>query len=295
MIPFFVNGEGRLDFATDRVTGGIDAVATHFDVSFDALIEIAQDRLIRRRGEGGSVIVLSRADRIYSNIPPGELLARNACAATLGKLTSQCELSDHVLVVARLCGKAAVTGFGPFVPNWVLGLSCFPDLVRDLSMAEGLTGSDDLTPFDKLKGLKRVVVKAARRAAEEAKLGECVSPSSCLHWMSRAKGAVRARDFDRLRDIVGRAPGLFFLNCDDCSVVDSLALQQFCHFCVRDEINEHINDFKESELPEEEKSAKKNKLHARLSSWSPKGRRVSGVAVLGKGGGVSCDPFGDIT
>ena len=38
----------------------------------------------------------------------------------------------------------------------------------------------------------------------------------------------------------------------------------------------------------------KNKLHARLSSWSPKGRRVSGVAVLGRGGGVSGDPFGDI-
>ena len=84
------------------------------------------------------------------------------------------------------------------------------------------------------------------------------------------------------------------MNCDDCSVVDSIAFQQCCHLCVRDEINEQINDFTESKLLEEEKSAKKNKLHARLSSWTPKGRRVSGVAVLGKGGGVSGDPFGDI-
>ena len=80
--------------------------------------------------------VSSRTDRIYSNIPPGELLARDACAATLGKLASQCELSDHVLVVARLCGKTVVSGFRPFVPDWVLGLSCFPGLVSDLEMAE---------------------------------------------------------------------------------------------------------------------------------------------------------------
>ena len=293
---FPVDGEGRLNVATDRVTGGSDSVATHFDVSFGDLIEIAQDRPTRRRSEGGSMTVLSRVDRICSNTPPGELLARNACAAMLGKLTSQCELSDHVPVVARLCGRAAVTGFRPFVPNWVLGLSCFPDLVRDLSMAEGLTGpgGDDLSPFGKLKGFRRVIVKAARRAAEEAKVRECDSPSACLHWISRAKGAVRARDLDRLWDIVGRAPRLSACLIGGCSVVDAFALQQFCHLCVRGGINEQINGPKESELPEEEKSAKKNKLHARLSSWSPKGRRVSGVAVLGKGGGVSGDPFQDI-
>ena len=294
---FPVDGEGLLNVATDRVTGGIGSVATHFDTSFDDLIGIAQDRPTRRRSEGGSMTVLSRTGRIYSNTPPGELLARNACAATLGKLTSQCGLSDHVPVVARLCGRAAVAGFRPFVPDWVLGLSCFPGLVRDLSMAEGLTGpgGDDPTPFDRLEDLKRVIVKAARRAAGEAKVGECDSPSACLHWISRAKGAVRARGLDRLRGIVGRAPRLSAsFDCGGGSVVDSSALQQFCHLCVRDEVNEQIEDFRESELPEEERSAKKNKLHARLSSWSPKGRRVSGVAVLGKGGGVSDDPFGGI-
>ena len=294
---FPVDGEGRLDVATDRVTGGSDSVATHFDVLFDDLIGIAQGRLTRRRGEGGSMTVLSRIDRIFSNVPPGELLARNACAATLGKLTSQCELSDHVPVVARLYGRAAVIGFRPFVPSWVLGLSCFPDLVRDLSMAEGLTGpgGDGLAPVDKLKGLRRVIVKAARGAAEEAKVGERDSPSACLHWASRAKGAVRARDLDRLRDIIGRVPRLSdFLNCNGCSIVDSFALQQFCHLCVRDEINEQINGLKGFELPVEEKSAKRNKLHARLSSWSPKGRRMSGVAVLGKGVEFLMTPSGTL-
>ena len=150
---FPVDGEGRLDVATDRVTGGSDSVAAHFDILFDDLIGIAQDRPARRRSEGGLMIVLFRIDRIFSNTPPGELLARNACAATLGKLTSQCELSDHVPVVARLCGRAAATGFRLFVHNCLLSLSCFPDLVRDLSIAEGLIGpgSDDLTPFDRLK------------------------------------------------------------------------------------------------------------------------------------------------
>ena len=191
--------------------------------------------------------VLSRIDRVFSNLVPGGLLARNACAATLGKLSSQCELSDHVPVVARLCGRSSVSGPRPFVPNWVLGLSCFPEFVRDLALADGLSGhgSDCLAPFDKLRDLKRVIVKAARMAAEEAKIGECDSHSACLHWISRAVGAARAGDGDRLGDIIGRAPRLSgFFNCDDCSVVDSSALQQFCHRCVIEEIKEQIDDLK---------------------------------------------------
>ena len=64
----------------------------------------------------------------------------------------------------------------------------------------------DIAPFERLRELKWVIVKAARRAAEEAGAGECDSPSACFHWVARAKSAVRARDLDRLRDIVGRAP-----------------------------------------------------------------------------------------
>ena len=145
---FPVDGEGRLNVSTGRVTGGSDSVASHFDCVFGDLTEIAQDRPTRRRSEGGTMTVLSGIDRMYSNLPPGEPLARNACAATLGKLASQCEISDHVLVVARLCGKSLVSGYHPFVPDWVLGLSCFPDLVSDLAMAEGVTGpgSGDLAP-----------------------------------------------------------------------------------------------------------------------------------------------------
>ena len=146
-----------------------------------------------------------------------------------------------------------------------------------------------------MKELKRVIVKAARRAAEEAKAGECDSPSACLHWVSRAKSAVRARDLDRLRDIIRGAPRLSpFFDCGGGSVVDPHALQLFCHSCVRDAIDGQLKELKESELPDEEQSAKRNQLHARLSSWSQKGGVVSGVAVLGKGGGVSDDPFGDM-
>ena len=260
----FLVGEGRLNVSTDRVAGGSDSVASHFDSLFDDLIEIVQDRPIRRRSEGGTMTVLSRADRIYSNLPPGELLARSACAATLAKLASQCELSGHVPVVARLCGKTLVSGYRPFVPDWVLGLSCFPSFVSDFTMAGGLTGpgGGDFAPFERLKELKRVIVKAVRRAAEEARAGECDSPSACLHWIARAKSAVRARDLDRLRDIVGRAPKLSpFFDCGEGFVVDPHALRQFCHSCVRDEIHEQIMDFKGSELPGEEKSANTNRLH----------------------------------
>ena len=99
-------------------------------------------------------------------------------------------------------------------------------------------GGNDFAPFGELRDLKIIIVKAARRAAEEAKAGECDSPSACLHWISRAKSAVRARVFDRLRDIVGRAPRFSaFFDSGEGSIIDFLTLQQFCHSCVRDEAN----------------------------------------------------------
>ena len=294
---FPVDGEGRVNLSTERVTGGSDSVASHFDVLFDDLTEIAQDRPTRRRSEGGSITVLSRIDRVYSNISPGGLLARNACAATIGKLTHD-ELSDHVPVVARVFEGGVLSGSRPFVPGWVLSLPCFPRLVDDLSLAEGIVGPgcEGVSPFVRLSGLKRVVVKAARIAAEEAGVGECDSPSACLHWVSKARSAVRAGDCERLRAIITKAPRLSaYFSCDQCSVVDLGSLQRFCYKCVCDEINEEVADLKTSDLTEDEKATKKNKLLARLSSWSPKGRRVSGVAVLDEGGGVSGDPFGDIS
>ena len=262
---------------------------------FGDLIEIAQDRPIRRRSEWGTMTVLSRVGRIYCSLPPGELLARNACAATLGKLASQCELSDHVPVVARVCGKSLVSGYRPFVPGWVLGLPCFPDLVRDLAMAEGVAGpgSEDLAPFEKLRELKRVVVKAARRAAEEAGTGECDSPSACLHWIARARSSVRACDLDRLRDIVGRAPRLSpFFDCVGGVVVDPHALQQFSHSCVRDEINEQIKELRESELPGEETVPRM--ISCMLASRLDR-RRVGGFRGLlfwGRGAGSLMTPLG---
>ena len=55
---------------------------------------------------------------------------------------------------------------------------------------------------------------------------------------------------------------------------------------------EQLEELRGADLPEEEKSSKRTKLHARLASWSPKGRKVSGISVVDDGGEVVEDPFG---
>ena len=55
--------------------------------------------------------------------------------------------------------------------------------------------------------------------------------------------------------------------------------------------SEQLSELKNSGLPGEEKSAKRAKLHSRLASWSPKGKRVGGVVMLSGKDRVAEDPF----
>ena len=116
------DGEGRLNIASGRVVVSNDPVASFFEALFEDLTEIAQDRPTRKRVEGGEVTVLSRIDRIFSSIPPGELLGRNANAVTIGKLTAKSDLSDHIPVAARICSRELLSTGRSFVPCWFLFL-----------------------------------------------------------------------------------------------------------------------------------------------------------------------------
>ena len=61
-----------------------------------------------------------------------------------------------------------------------------------MSEREGISGFRD--PFDALLAFKRVLVLAATKSALDAQPSDCESAESRLHWISRAKSAIRASD-----------------------------------------------------------------------------------------------------
>ena len=75
---FPVDGEGRLNISTDRVTGGSDPVASHFDCLLCDLTGVVQDRPTRRRSEGGTMTALSE-DRSHLFEPTSWRTPRQEC------------------------------------------------------------------------------------------------------------------------------------------------------------------------------------------------------------------------
>ena len=94
-----------------------------------------------------------------------------------------------------------------------------------------MKGTAKMSPFERLLALKRVITRAAKSAAEDAREGECNSASACLYWVPRARSAVSESDFGRLWSILARVPRLAeFFDVEQCSVVDVLALKEFLSF-----------------------------------------------------------------
>ena len=85
-------GEGRLNINTGRVTLIDEGISAHFDSTFAELCEIMGDRPTRMGFNDGVISVVSRIDRVFMNLLPGELPSRNAgvcmCVGRLGHVMS---------------------------------------------------------------------------------------------------------------------------------------------------------------------------------------------------------------
>ena len=78
--------------------------------------------------------------------------------------------------------------------------------------------------------------------------------------------------------------GSEFFDVDRMCVSDPVRLQLVIAQLVREDIDLQIQAVENSDLEDTHKIQKKSKLQARLSCWSPKGKRVSGIAVHGTDG-----------
>ena len=230
-------GEGRLNVNTGRATlidGGISA---HFDNI--ELCEIMGDRPRRRGFCDGVTSVVSRIDRVFMNLLPGELLSRNAGVCVLDDLNNVDLLSDHSPVLFSL-GRVAESGVDMGgVPRWVADRSGFLDIVGE-QFERGMASFVE-EPFDRLHRYKGAMGRAATMIVNGATADECVSPASRLFWISAARSAVRARSRLRLARAIDGFPGLSaFFNCDDCFITGPSGLHTLVCDINRGDLREQL-------------------------------------------------------
>ena len=201
------------------------SVSAHFDCTFTELCEVMGDRPTRRGFVDGALSVVSRIDRVFMNLLPGELLSRGAGVCVLDDLSSADLLSDHSPVLLSFGRVAKRNGGGGGVLRWVADRSDFPDIVCG-QFGRSMTCLVE-EPFGRLRRYKEAMSKAATMIINRAAADECVSPASRLFWIAAARSAVRARSRLKLARAVDRFPCL-----SDLSIV-MIVLPFWCsHLCV---------------------------------------------------------------
>jgi hypothetical protein len=132
------------------------------------------------------------------------------------------------------------------------------------------------------------MVDAASMIISKSTASDCSGPDCTLFWLSSARRAVFSRSRVRLGGALDRVPCLScFFDVDECRVSDPSGLFRFTCDLVRGGIKNSLDEVNRSDLSAEEKSAKRSRMHERLSSWAPKGRSFIGIAVLGE----DCEPL----
>ena len=276
-------GEGRLDATTGRVTLTDEAVSGHFDDVFWGMCEVAGDRPTRRGLSAGTLSTLSRIDRLFLNMLPSELVERGANVCVLDDLSNEGLLSDHSPILLSLGCLSLSVGRPCGVPCWVSSRSDFPALVSEVFDRSGAAFGEG--PFDRLLSYKKALSKAASMIISKATASDCVSASCRLFWISSAKSAVRARNSVRLARAVDRFPLLSsFFDCPGCAVSDPTGLHKLICELNCEDLRGQLSANDGSSIDEEGKSRRRAKLHTRLASWSPKGKSVVGITVLGDDG-----------
>ena len=302
--------EGRMDVRTGRVMLSDGSIPSYLDSCFEELTEVVGDRPSRRGTCDGEVTIVSRIDRLFLSMLPKELVERSSCVYVLGDLVEEDGMSDHVLVLLSI-GRATVgVGGAGSVPGWVAKLAAFLDPVREqyerIESCRGGSGPKNLVrrggpedlpagggpedshagrgpedPFDILLDYNTAMVRAASLIISRSIAEECTGPASGLFWASAARNAVKARAEKKLRGAVDGLPDLLgFFDCSICLASDPSGLHRYTCDLVRQDIGEQLEELGKSDLDGEEKTQKTSKFHARLASWSIKGRQVVGVTVL---------------
>eukprot|EP00972_Heterocapsa_arctica_P018586 2746059-Heterocapsa_arctica.AAC.1 len=169
------------------------------------------------------------------------------------------------------------------IPKWVASHSLFPNILDDMNIKYKISQDDD--PFMQLSLYKEVLIKAGQQVIEQSRGDAIKTPSQTLVWISKARFSVKAGNSFSLKRSLDAIPDfLKFFDLTLTAISDPVGLFSVIAELHVLDIEAQISEIDLSSLKVEEKAPKKSRLHSKLSSWSPKGKRMVGITVLDTGG-----------
>jgi endonuclease/exonuclease/phosphatase family metal-dependent hydrolase len=285
---FIASGDSRFSMSQISASGADDPLATAFDDTYADFTELHQGDYTRKQLREGRLVGMSRIDRIYCNIFPGNLADMRPYVATTAMLTDPTFPSDHVPVRAVLKPAFCRPPGSPRIPSWITDHPDFPAMTQDVLKDAGIS-SDIGGGMALLADIKNVLHTAARRLMNKQAVVDPASAHEQLHWALVLLRGARSGDrracqravraYPSLRQFLGN--GMAFMNDPFFPFLTNLI-----HMDTKALLDSMARDPLTAEWKQ---VGAKEALRRRASAWADRRRTTSNIAVLRQDGSSTAD------
>jgi endonuclease/exonuclease/phosphatase family metal-dependent hydrolase len=253
-------------------------LAERFEELFCDWTELHQPLPTRRQVTRGRIVSFSRLDRLYTNLPPQEVLDRQPYSATLGTAHHPGNVSDHIPVCSRfgagLCGPARIRA----VPRWVTGHPSFAKNVSEILLIQRL----DCRGLAAVSRLQEVLHEAARDVINAGMQFGSDCTYEKLHWAVAALRAARSGN-QRLLELA----------CKNYSFIAQWFSTRLCLLTNEQDFHQHLAELSTASLDDQraelesdptiaefKKAGIRERLRRRSAAWAPARKKASTFTVL---------------
>jgi hypothetical protein len=280
---FVHSDESRLQVSSGNYSNSHRCLGLHFENTFDFLTEIYQDQYTRRGMDNGRLANLSRIDRVYTNLFPGDLLDLSPTCSTVGSITNGKLLSDHVPVASSVSIVQPAMDQCKKLPKWIFS---HPDFDSTFNLLWD-DCPDFLCPFEKLEFYKSLLYDVFG-ILQKFSIKHSASSSNAEHifWTLRAIRASRDFNVTKIKRCCQAYPALgaffddYYGNVENTAIHSKLSELVQCDISDMNKLVDGITS-----------SADKEKARVRIShwtvAWSPKRRKVKALTIL-RDDGTAC-------
>ena len=244
-----------------------------------------------RAQNGPFGVTLSRLDRIYSNLPSWRLLTTEVRTMTVGRVTDDGRLSDHIPVLSFVCGR--IDRIMGALPLWT---TKDPFYKFALNKEIEHYNFETTSAADGVQEIKKCMRKACRRVAEKSSRRGAKTIEEQIYWSllcvralfhGHGRTAIRALiAYPALEDFI-----LIDSSIDTKFACNMAGLNEHIALLMRESLGRLLSDIDETAgMPEYEKDQRKTSVKRLMDRWATRNRKASLQACRDSAGNVISEP-----
>ena len=287
--------EGRLHLPSGTLSPCHDVYHEVWHDIFPSLCEIVQPAHTRRKMQDGRVSILSRLDKVFTNLPDTDLHLASASCGVLWSASFDQKGSDHVAIRLSLC-QGSRPPLNPF-PRWIITHPLFRLALRERVDAAELDNDCEFTRQD-FKDLALEIARGARRTLSRSSAS---TPLEKLHWAVLALRGALCGNWDLVDLARPRWPPLSVAFARfGCTEAFVSALRSMVRTLSQTGLDREISDIEEEIADHtrclnfaqaEAARLQLARARARRERWSIQQRRLVLTSVLQESGAAAEDDY----